>query len=89
MHYSSQIRAARGLLGWSQIKLAEVSGVAISTVKRMEASDILVRATTSNIWKIQKALESAGVIFIEPQDLGPGVRMSEDPALISSIKSNE
>jgi len=79
MLYSSQIRAARGLLGWSQIKLAEVSGVAISTIKRMEASDVLVRAATSNIWKTQKALETAGIIFIEPQEFGPGVRLSVDP----------
>jgi transcriptional regulator with XRE-family HTH domain len=85
MLYSSQIRGARGLLGWSQIKLAEVSGVAISTIKRMEASDVLVRATTANIWKARKALETAGIIFIEPQEFGPGVRLSEDPMLISSI----
>ena len=85
MLYSSQIRGARGLLGWSQIKLAEASGVAISTFKRMEASDVIVRATTDNIWKAQKALETAGIIFIEPQDFGPGVRLSEDPMLMSSI----
>ena len=59
--------------------MAEVSGVAISTIKRMEASDVLVRAATSNIWKTQKALETAGIIFIEPQEFGPGVRLSVDP----------
>ena len=72
-------------MGWSQIKLAEASGVAISTIKRMEASDVLVQSNTANIWKVQKALEIAGIIFIEPQEFGPGVRLSENPMFISSI----
>jgi transcriptional regulator with XRE-family HTH domain len=86
MLYSSQIRAARGLLGWSQNKLAEVSSVAISTVKRMEASETLARATSSNIWKVQRALEISGVKFLEAQDSGPGVRLSKDPAKTSTAE---
>jgi hypothetical protein len=72
-------------MGWSQIKLAKSSGDAISTIKRKEASEVLVRATTANIWKSQKALETAGTIFIGPQGFGPGVMLSEDPILISPI----
>ena len=35
----AQIRAARGILKWSVRELAEVSGISISTIKRVEAGD--------------------------------------------------
>ncbi len=71
----AQFRAARGLLGWSQAKLAEASGLAISTIKRMEGSEGLVRGHAENVWKVQGALEDAGIIFIDENGGGPGVRL--------------
>jgi len=78
MLYVEQIRAARSLLGWNQIALAKKSGVGISTIKRIETGAGLVRSSTSSAWRIQKALEKAGIIFIDSDDLtGPGVRLSK------------
>ena len=71
----AQIRAARGLLAWNQSKLAEASGLALSTIKRMETSDGILRGTAENVWKVQKALQDAGVIFIDENEEGPGVRL--------------
>jgi len=71
----AQLRAARGLLGWNQSKLAEASGLALSTIKRMEASHGHLRGTAANVWKLQQALQDAGVIFIDEDDEGPGVRL--------------
>ena len=34
--YLEQLRAARGLLGWSQAELAERAGLSAPTVKRLE-----------------------------------------------------
>ncbi len=77
MRVSAQLRAARGLLGWSQSQLAEISDVGLSTVRRMEGSDGPLRGTAENVWKVQRALENAGVAFIdESNELGPGVRLT-------------
>ena len=77
MRFSAQLRAARGLVGWSQEDLAKASGVALSTVRRMESSTGRVRSTTENAWNVQQALEDAGVIFIDENGGGPGVRLRD------------
>jgi transcriptional regulator with XRE-family HTH domain len=69
-----QIRAARGLLGWSQTALANRAGLSLPTVKRVEAgagphvSDEARR-------RIQKALEAGGAQFVSENGGGPGVRL--------------
>ena len=73
----AQLRAARGLLKWSQDRLADASGVAISTVRRMEANEGRLRGNAENVWKIQRALEDAGVVFIDENGGGPGVRLRD------------
>ena len=75
MRYAAQIRAARGLLAWSQMQLAQFSGVGLSTIRRMESSKGLIRATSENVWKIQGTFINAGIIFIDETDEGPGVRL--------------
>jgi predicted transcriptional regulator len=67
-----QIKAARELLGWSQEKLVETSGVSISTIKRLEAEggDLGGRPATGE--KIVAALEKAGIEFNAD---GRGVRL--------------
>ena len=70
-----QLRAARGLLGWSQNQLAEASTLAISTIRRMEGDRGPLRSSAENVLKVQQALEDAGVIFIDEDDEGPGVRL--------------
>lgn len=71
---SAQIRAARGLLGWSQTRLATEANLGIATVQRMEKSDGALRGNAGNVWKLQKALETAGIEFINANEGGVGVR---------------
>lgn len=74
-------RAARGLLGWSQGDLAREAEVGLSTVRNIETRTInpktgeLIRPTRANLSAIRRALESAGVAFLDPDDGGPGVRL--------------
>ena len=65
------------MVEWSQEDLAKASGVALSTVRRMESSIGRLRSTTENAWKVQQALEAAGVIFIDENGGGPGVRLRD------------
>ena len=76
---AAQIRAARALLGIGQRELSKIAEVAISTVKRLElAEDITGSART--LWKLQTALEKAGVAFIPADEhMGPGVRFKDQP----------
>jgi transcriptional regulator with XRE-family HTH domain len=67
-----QMRAARGLLDWSQTKLAEMADVALSTVKRMESAGP-ERSSIENLDKVSTALQDAGVEFINGD--APGVRL--------------
>jgi len=73
-----QVRAARGLVAWSQTDLASAAGVGLATVQRLEAQNGMLRGMTHTIWKVRNALEQAGVIFIDGDaSTGPGVRLSK------------
>ena len=72
-----QLRAARALLGMEQVELAKRSRVAIGTIRRMESFDGEVGARTSTLSQVQKALEKAGVEFLN--DGQPGVRLKRSP----------
>lgn len=75
-----QIRAARALLDWSQTDLAKAASIGVATIRRMEATEGLVRGAANSVWKIQKALETAGIVFIPADDSGgPGVRLKDNP----------
>ena len=69
----AQIRAARALLDWSRGKLATKTGVALRTLVRIEAGEVVPRSVT--IDAIYDALLKAGVEFVEQNGGGPGVRM--------------
>lgn len=78
MIYPSQVRAARGLLGISQTELSRRAGVGLATVKRIESTSEELRVTVQTLLRIQKALEAAGVIFIDhDEERGPGVRLRD------------
>jgi len=69
-----QIRAARGLLGWSQSELATRAGLSLPTVKRVEARRGPPVSHEAR-GRIQKALEAGGAEFIFEDGGGPGVRL--------------
>lgn len=73
---ASQIRAARGLLGWSQSELAITSGLGVATVKRFEAS-AGAQGSEQTVDAMRHALESAGVQFIAANGGGVGVRLKQ------------
>ena len=61
MMTAAQLRAARALLGIDQKTLAEMSGVSLPTIQRMEASDGNVRGIVETLTKVIEALNAAGV----------------------------
>jgi transcriptional regulator with XRE-family HTH domain len=69
-----QLRAARGLLGWSQSDLAKHAGLSVPTVKRLEGG-FGARVSDEAREKMKRALEAAGVSFIEENGGGAGVRL--------------
>lgn len=71
----AQSRAARALLNWSQPQLAEASGTGVSTIRDFETGKRTPIA--NNLSAIRAALEAAGVIFIEQNGNGPGVRLRD------------
>lgn len=70
-----QIRAARALVRWTAQELANAASLGVATVRRAEANDGPVTMTAANANAIRTALESAGVVFIEENGGGPGVRL--------------
>jgi transcriptional regulator with XRE-family HTH domain len=78
MIYPVQIRAARGLLGMGQEELAELASISVVTVKRLEAAGTLIRGSAQTLNRLQRALERAGIEFIEQNgSQGPGVRLRD------------
>lgn len=75
-----QIKAARALLGWSQTDLSAASGVSEPTIKRLESQDGELGGRADTSTKIVAALEKAGVIFVEENGEGPGVRLKKKKA---------
>ena len=70
-----QIKAARALLAWSQEELAAAADVSVPTIKRLEASDGPLGGRSETGEKIRKALQVAGVKFIDENGGGAGVRL--------------
>jgi transcriptional regulator with XRE-family HTH domain len=58
-----QVRLARQALRLTVRQVAELCGVALITLQRIEADDETVKVLTTR--KVQAALENAGVEFIE------------------------
>ncbi|MFS8055890.1 MULTISPECIES: helix-turn-helix domain-containing protein [Rhizobium] len=88
---AAQIRASRALLGIDQRRLAELAGVSVPTIQRMEASPDVVRGNVDSLMRLLAALSEAGIEVINEgavsQDGGRGVRLktrqsdNEAPAL--------
>jgi transcriptional regulator with XRE-family HTH domain len=76
---AAQLRAARALLGIDQRQLAELSGVSLPTIQRMEASEGNVRGVIETLTKVVEALDRAGIELIGENAIsregGRGVRL--------------
>ncbi|HZP10548.1 helix-turn-helix transcriptional regulator [Methyloceanibacter sp.] len=74
-----QLRASRALLGIDQRKLAEMAGLSLPTIQRMEASDGVIRGNVDSLMKLIEALDAAGIELIGvgavSQGGGRGVRL--------------
>ena len=72
---AGQMRAARALLGIEQKTLAEMAGVSLPTIQRMEASDGTVRGNIDTLTKVIEALDKAGIELLNAG--GRGVRLRD------------
>ena len=74
-----QIKAARALLGVDQRQLAEMSGLSLPTIQRMESNAGVVRGNVDSMMRVIEALQSAGIELIgedaESQGKGRGIRL--------------
>jgi hypothetical protein len=68
------MRAARAMLRWTALDLAAASRVGVATIRRVEVVDGEIPVTAANEAAIRRALESAGIDFIQENETGEGVR---------------
>jgi transcriptional regulator with XRE-family HTH domain len=72
---SAQIRAARALIRWTAEDLARETALSVTTVRRAELTESVTSLTHANDRAIRRALETAGIEFIDENGGGPGVRL--------------
>jgi ribosome-binding protein aMBF1 (putative translation factor) len=72
---SPQIRAARSLIRWSAEDLALHSALSVATIRRAELAEAETSMTMANDLAVRRALELAGVEFIDENGGGAGVRL--------------
>ena len=70
-----QSRAARGLLVWSRKKLANAAKIAERTLVDFERGARGPHVRT--LARIRRALEDAGIVFIDENGGGAGVRLRD------------
>src|SRR2546430_8639660 len=69
---SAQLRAGRALIRWSAEDLARASAVGLTTIRRAELTDSETSMTAANDIAVRRALEAAGVEFIDENGGGAG-----------------
>jgi transcriptional regulator with XRE-family HTH domain len=78
---AAQLRAARALTGLDQRRLAELAGLSVPTIQRMEASEGVVRGNVDSLMKLVEALNAIGIELIGEgavsQTGGRGVRLKD------------
>lgn len=89
---SSQLRAARALLGIDQRQLAELAGISVPTIQRMEASSHVIRANVDSLMRLLAALDAAGIEVINEgavsTDGGRGIRLKAQPHITLFRRKN-
>jgi transcriptional regulator with XRE-family HTH domain len=81
MMTAAQLRAARALTGLDQRRLAELAGLSVPTIQRMEASEGVIRGNVDSLMKLIEALNAVGIELIgegaASQAGGRGVRLKD------------
>ena len=76
---AAQLRSARALLSVDQRQLAELSGLSVPTIQRMEASEGVIRGNVDSLMKLIAGLDGAGILLIAEGESsaegGRGVRL--------------
>lgn len=73
----AQLRAARGLLNISIVEMAKMTGLGVNTIRRAEDESSDTTITASNLRVLMTAFNDEGVVFVDADVLGPGVRLRE------------
>lgn len=79
---TAQIRAARGLLKWTQAALAHQAAISAVTLNMIENETVRPRAATMDA--IRTALERGGVEFLYEDGTGVGVRTRRAEAALKA-----
>jgi transcriptional regulator with XRE-family HTH domain len=81
---AGQLRAARALLGIDQRELADIAGLSVPTIQRMEASEGVIRGNVDSLMKLIGALDAAGIELIGDGTAstggGRGIRLKKKSA---------
>jgi len=90
---AAQMRAARALAALDQRALADLAGLSLPTIQRMEASDGVVRGNVDSLTKLIGALEAAGVDLIaegaQSAGGGRGVRLRRPAAKAAPVDKRD
>jgi DNA-binding XRE family transcriptional regulator len=74
---SAQVRMARAALNWTVRDLAAATGLHRNTITNIEVGRYAGDPTTLNL--IKEVLIREGVVFIDENGGGPGVRLRKPP----------
>ncbi len=80
---ASQVRAARGLLGWSQERLSEQAHIPLASLLDYESGAREMPQTAA--FNLKRALERASIIFAEDES---GVRLQPPAETVPLEKLN-
>jgi hypothetical protein len=78
---SDQIRAGRALIRWSAADLAREAKLGLATIRRAEVAEGATSMTVANELAVRRALEAAGIEFIDENGGGAGVRLRKHQRL--------
>lgn len=88
---SAQLRAARALLGIDQRRLADLAGLSVPTIQRMESSSGVIRGNVDSLMKLVSALDAAGIELIAEgatsQGGGRGVRLKSTSLALAADRA--
>jgi transcriptional regulator with XRE-family HTH domain len=83
----AQIRGARAMLGLTQARLARQAGLSTTALQNIERGAVAARPST--LRSIRATLEAAGVVFVEENGEGPGVRLRKQRPADEGIRPED